>query len=213
MNNHGLGYVGQAGRIITVLIQGTDGKGLTGLTYSTVTCYASKIAAASSVRALVTMTGATWVSLGFNEIDATHMPGLYRFGVPNADQDTVGEVVYVFSGTGIGLATYSLLISAANSLAAPIDGSLLATTADLDSSVTSLAASISTVNSHVTAPLSSTTTAIAQEVLVTLNGKRGNKLTVDKTGLTSKVTDIDGTTVISNEPIVLDSDGNIIALG
>lgn len=66
----------------------STGAGLTGLVYNTASLaayYCLPGAAASSI-SLATLASASssWSSGGFKEIDATNMPGWYRFDVPNA---------------------------------------------------------------------------------------------------------------------------------
>lgn len=68
----------------------TVGAGLTGLAYNTASLIAyyafTGANGGSNVIALATLASATaaWATGGFIEIDSTHMPGLYRFDVPNA---------------------------------------------------------------------------------------------------------------------------------
>lgn len=64
----------------------TTGAGLTGLTAgsSGFTCYYMRDGdTGSTVVNLTTGTVGTWSSGGFKEIDPTHMPGNYEFGIPN----------------------------------------------------------------------------------------------------------------------------------
>lgn len=65
----------------------TVGAGKTGLAYNfaSLTCYYVRPGSAAAAVSLVTqtVTGA-WSSGGFVEIDATNLPGVYRFDVPNA---------------------------------------------------------------------------------------------------------------------------------
>lgn len=65
----------------------TNGAGLTGLAYNTsgLTAYYVRPGETATAITLVTqtVTGA-WSSGGFVEIDATNLPGWYRFDVPNA---------------------------------------------------------------------------------------------------------------------------------
>jgi hypothetical protein len=65
----------------------TTGAGLTGLTYSSASLTAYYIrdgGTSTTAISLVTATVGTWVSGGFVEVDATHMPGIYEIGLPNA---------------------------------------------------------------------------------------------------------------------------------
>src|SRR5512143_1287253 len=65
----------------------TTGAGLTGLAFNTASLVASYCRPAAARQAITlatqTTTGA-WSSGGFVEIDATNMPGCYRFDVPDA---------------------------------------------------------------------------------------------------------------------------------
>ncbi len=83
----------------------TTGAGKTGLVYNTsgLTCYYLREGAASTVAmTLVTMTVGTWTSLGFKEIDATNMPGMYQIGVPNAAIAAGAKSVKLYIiGTGV----------------------------------------------------------------------------------------------------------------
>lgn len=65
----------------------TTGAGLTGLVYNSsgLTWYYIREDQGASVQVtMITMTLGTWASGGFVEVDATHMPGLYEIGIPNA---------------------------------------------------------------------------------------------------------------------------------
>lgn len=68
----------------------TDGSGLTGLVFNTsgLTCYYSFAGAnaTATVVSLATLAAvnSAWSSGGFKELDATNMPGWYRFDLPNA---------------------------------------------------------------------------------------------------------------------------------
>ena len=65
----------------------TTGAGITGLTNgsSGLTCYYMRDGdTGSTVISLASGTVGTWSSGGFKEVDATHMPGNYEFGIPNA---------------------------------------------------------------------------------------------------------------------------------
>jgi hypothetical protein len=83
---------GSTGNSTDVFIQdstSTTGAGKTGLVFNTsaLTCYytftgASAGSVSVSLVTLATVTTA-WASGGFIEIDATHMPGWYRFDIPN----------------------------------------------------------------------------------------------------------------------------------
>ena len=62
-------------------------KGLTGLTSSSsgLTCYYIRNGDSSTTSISLTAGSlGTWSSGGFVEVDSTHMPGLYEFGIPNA---------------------------------------------------------------------------------------------------------------------------------
>lgn len=67
----------------------TTGAGLTGLVFNSsgLVCYRARDDdgnAGGTAMTLVTATRGTWTSLGFVEKDATNLPGVYEFGVPNA---------------------------------------------------------------------------------------------------------------------------------
>lgn len=84
---------GATSQSVNVFIQNsssTTGAGLTGLAYNTASLiayytFAGAAATATSIT-LATLSAVTsaWSSGGFKELDSTHMPGLYRFDIPNA---------------------------------------------------------------------------------------------------------------------------------
>jgi hypothetical protein len=83
--------VGSTSQTINVFIQdssSTTGAGLTGLVFNTsgLTAYYALPRAAAAAITLATLASATaaWATGGFIQIDATNMPGWYRFDVPNA---------------------------------------------------------------------------------------------------------------------------------
>lgn len=97
---------GSTSQSVNIYIQNTSGAALTGLAFNTagLICYYSFTGAiATSVSLpLVTLAAVTtaWTSAGFKEIDATHMPGMYRFDIPNAAiaVNKVPQVTFTFSG-------------------------------------------------------------------------------------------------------------------
>jgi hypothetical protein len=80
--------VGSTSQLTDVFMQDstvTTGAGKTGLAYNTVTCYYKRQGESSwTAVSLVTMTQGTWTTRGFIEGDATHAPGMYEFGIPDA---------------------------------------------------------------------------------------------------------------------------------
>lgn len=97
-------YRGTTGKIAHIFIQdatATNGAGLTGLTSSSTGLTASYIRegdTATSQVALVAGTVGTWSSGGFVAVDATNMPGVYEFGVPNAALSTGNSVLIMLKG-------------------------------------------------------------------------------------------------------------------
>jgi hypothetical protein len=85
----------------------TTGAGKTGLAYNTasLTCYYKRSSGTASVAVtLVDITTlGTYVSGGFKEIDATHMPGAYEFHPPNAAFNSGAKYVtfYFVGATGM----------------------------------------------------------------------------------------------------------------
>lgn len=80
----------------------TTGAGLTGLAFNTagLTCYYRK-AGTGTVTAITLATqtvGGAWSSGGFVEVDATNMPGVYRFDMPGALTSTASLVTLHFKG-------------------------------------------------------------------------------------------------------------------
>jgi hypothetical protein len=99
--------VGTTSYLARVFIQdssSTTGAGLTGLVFNTsnLVCYRARDDdgnAAGTAITLATATRGTWTSGGFVEKDATNMPGVYEFGVPNAALATGSKTVtLVFKG-------------------------------------------------------------------------------------------------------------------
>lgn len=100
----GLATAGDTSNIKTVLLRDpTTGAPITGLVFGDVTCYTYLEGEAPAARTLVTMTLNAFTSLGFKEIDATNLPGLYQFCPSNADITDQGHRRYVFAGDGIGI--------------------------------------------------------------------------------------------------------------
>jgi len=93
-----------ASQLATIFVQNsslTTGAGLTGLAYNTasLTAYYFRQGDASSTQiVLATMTLGTWATSGFIVVDATHMPGVYQIGIPNAALTALGSVVIVLQG-------------------------------------------------------------------------------------------------------------------
>lgn len=83
-------YPGSTSTLMRVFIGDssvTTGAGKTGITAgsASLTCYYLRDGNPATTQ--ITLTAATlgtWVSGGFVEVDATHMPGVYELGVPNA---------------------------------------------------------------------------------------------------------------------------------
>ena len=83
---------GATSQLVEIFIQDsskTTGEGLTGLAYNTASlvCYRGRSDdgnAGGTAISLATATLGTWTSGGFKEKDATNMPGIYEFGIPNA---------------------------------------------------------------------------------------------------------------------------------
>jgi len=83
----------------------TDGSGLTGLVFNSASLTAYYIREGeSSMTAitLVTATLGTWTSGGFIVVDATHAPGAYELGIPNAALTGAKSVlIYIFGATNM----------------------------------------------------------------------------------------------------------------
>lgn len=91
----------------------SPGDPLTGLAFNTasLTCYQRKGATTTPTAVtLATQTvGGAFSAGGFVELDATHMPGGYRFDIPNALLAASGETNITFTGAA-NLATHTLKI-------------------------------------------------------------------------------------------------------
>lgn len=90
---------------LAVFIQDSSsitGAGLTGLVYNTssLVCYAVVPGSSAAAISLATLAAANsaWATGGFKEIDATNMPGWYRFDVPNTNISTGRSVGIHFKG-------------------------------------------------------------------------------------------------------------------
>lgn len=95
---------GQTSKLVQIFIQDSSvatGAGRTGLAFNTagLTCYYRRNGGSVTAITLATMTLGTWVSGGFVQVDATNMPGLYEFGIPNAVLASgADDVVIMFKG-------------------------------------------------------------------------------------------------------------------
>jgi hypothetical protein len=77
-----------------------DGSGLTGLVFNSsgLVCYRARDDdgnAGATAITLATMTRGTWATGGFVEKDATNMPGVYEFGIPDAALATGSETAVI----------------------------------------------------------------------------------------------------------------------
>jgi hypothetical protein len=95
---------GTPSKLLHVFIQdstSSSGAGLTGLLYNAaglIAYYLREGDASATAITLATMTVGTWASGGFKEVDATHLPGLYELGLPNAALSSGASVVVMLSG-------------------------------------------------------------------------------------------------------------------
>ena len=96
--------VGATSRLRDIFIQdqtSLNGGGLTGLVYNSagLTCYYHKSDGSASVSvSLTSMTLGTYTANGFIEVDATHKPGWYQFGIPDAAISSGTNVSFTFMG-------------------------------------------------------------------------------------------------------------------
>jgi len=96
-------FRGKTSATFTVFIRNaTTGAPLTGLAYNTsglVCSYATDQTARTAVTlATLAAANSAWSSGGFKEIDATNMPGAYRFDPPNAALAAGEGVTFCFTG-------------------------------------------------------------------------------------------------------------------
>ncbi|HVU12177.1 MAG TPA: hypothetical protein VHD90_12910, partial [Phototrophicaceae bacterium] len=93
---------GATSQIVQVYLRNSStGAGLSGLAYNTsgLTAYYSFNGdTAAHAITLATMTLGTFTSGGFKEVDATNMPGVYQFGIPDAALANGGGVDVVLQG-------------------------------------------------------------------------------------------------------------------
>ncbi|MFO1465867.1 MAG: hypothetical protein U1F35_05415 [Steroidobacteraceae bacterium] len=91
----------------------SPGDPITGLAYNTASFKAYQRSGPTSTPAAITLAtqtvGGAYSSGGFVELDATNMPGLYRFDIPNALIASAGETNILFSGAA-NLAPHTLKI-------------------------------------------------------------------------------------------------------
>lgn len=79
----------------------SDGGGLTGLTSASAGLIAYYIREGDNTTTVISLSAGTlgtWSSGGFVEVDATHMPGIYEVGIPNAALSTGNSVHIYLSG-------------------------------------------------------------------------------------------------------------------
>ena len=97
------GTTSKLARIFVQDSSSTTGAGLTGLAFNSASLTAYWIAegdATATQITLATMTAGTWASGGFDEVDATNLPGVYEIGLPNVcvDATSEGSVVVMLKG-------------------------------------------------------------------------------------------------------------------
>jgi len=97
------GTTSKLARIFVQDSSSTTGAGLTGLVFNSASLTAYWIAegdATATAITLATMTAGTWASGGFDEVDATNLPGVYEIGLPNVcvDATSEGSVVVMLKG-------------------------------------------------------------------------------------------------------------------
>lgn len=79
----------------------TTGEGVTGLApASMMIAYIQEGGAADVTVTPVAATLGTYTSGGWVQVDATNMPGLYQFGVPNAALSGANSVTFIFQSAG-----------------------------------------------------------------------------------------------------------------
>jgi hypothetical protein len=96
-------FRGKTSATISVFIRNSStGAPLTGLVFNTsglVCSYATdQVARAAVTLATLAAADSAWSSGGFKEIDATNMPGVYRFDIPNAALAAGEGVSFAFTG-------------------------------------------------------------------------------------------------------------------
>lgn len=95
---------GTTSKLIKVVIKNsslTTGAGLTGLTSASSGLIAYYIKEGDSSATAITLSAGTlgtWSSGGFVEVDATHLPGVYEIGIPNAAIASGQSVAIMLSG-------------------------------------------------------------------------------------------------------------------
>jgi hypothetical protein len=108
--------IGTTSCVVEVFVQDSSvstGAGLTGLAYNTSSLtayYKRNLASSSTAITLATATLGTFASGGFKEVDATNMPGVYEFGIPNAALVTGADSVVVLLKGATNMAPCALEI-------------------------------------------------------------------------------------------------------
>jgi hypothetical protein len=91
----------------------SPGDPITGLAYNTssLTCYqrSGPTTTPTAVTLATQTVGGAYSAGGFKELDSTHMPGSYRFDLPNALLPANGELNFVFTGAA-NLETHTLKV-------------------------------------------------------------------------------------------------------
>ena len=112
---------GTTSKLLHIFVQNssvTTGAGLTGLTSASsglTAYYLLEGAASTAVISLSAGTLGTWSSGGFVEADATHMPGVYELGIPNAALTGAKScVVYLFGATNMAPVVLEIELTATN---------------------------------------------------------------------------------------------------
>ena len=132
-----IGTISQIFSVFVLDTTSTTGAGKTGLTNANFTAYYKINTGSASVA--ITLDASSGVTLGtyepsnaahgaIKEIDATNMPGLYEFQVPNNGLASGDEVVFMLTGSGIRVAPIEIELTAVNNQSAAFGLSLAKTT-------------------------------------------------------------------------------------
>lgn len=167
---------GRTSLLVKLFIQdssSTTGAGLTGLAFNTASlvCYRARDDdgnAAGTAISLATMTRGTWATGGFVEKDATNMPGVYEFGVPNA-------------AIAAGSETCVLMLKGAANMA-PVVLELQLTTFDIQAAIAATGDSYTRLGAPAGASISADIAEVEGEtdaIIATLGSPAGASLSAD----------------------------------
>lgn len=121
---------GATSKSLDVFVQDSSvstGAGLTGLAFNTgsLACSYRRAGSTRTAITLATSTLGTYTSGAFKEVEATHMPGFYEIGIPNAAIASGADYVDIYCGGAANMAPVATRIQ----LDCPVQAATVGTTA------------------------------------------------------------------------------------